>query len=393
MKYDLTLANNKINQLEGNIKKLPEEKQEYLRIVRKYDLSDNIYNAFLEKRNEAEIVKAANLSDIHFIDPAKDTGGGLIGPNTSVNYVLATFLGLLIPLLIVFVLFFLENSILNTEDISKLTTIPLIGVVGVKHSNSNLSVFEKPKSALSESFRAIRSSLQFLYKKYEISGSKTLMLTSSISGEGKTFCSLNLATVFAMSEKKTVIVGLDLRKPKIFEDFNIKNDIGVVNYLIGQKTIDEVIQKTHIPHLDVITSGPIPPNPSEIIIGASMKEFMRLLKTRYDYIILDTPPVGLVSDAIELAEYADLTLYIMRQNYTKKDMITLLNNRLKRGELENISVIFNGFENKAKYGTGYGYSYGYGYGYGYGNYGNGYHEVDKPKNIFQKIMSFFNKNQ
>jgi polysaccharide biosynthesis transport protein len=164
----------------------------------------------------------------------------------------------LIPLLIVFIIFFLENSILNTEDISKLTSIPLIGVVGVKHTTSNLSVFEKPKSALSESFRAIRSSLQFLYKKQDITGSKTLMLTSSISGEGKTFCSLNLATVFALSDKKTVIVGLDLRKPKIFEDFNIKNDIGVVNYLIGQKTIDEVIQKTHIPHLDVITSGPIP---------------------------------------------------------------------------------------------------------------------------------------
>ncbi len=134
----------------------------------------------------------------------------------------------------------------------------------------------------------------------------------------KHFVLLNLATVFALSEKKTVIVGLDLRKPKIFEDFNIKNDIGVVNYLIGQKTIDEVIQKTHIPHLDVITSGPIPPNPSELLIGESMKEMMRLLKTKYDYIILDTPPVGLVSDALELAEYADLTLYIMRQNYTKK---------------------------------------------------------------------------
>ena len=217
------------------------------------------------------------------------------------------------------------------------------------------------------------------------------MLTSSISGEGKTFCSLNLATVFALSEKKTVIVGMDLRKPRIFEDFNIKNEIGAVNYLIGQKTIDEVIQKTHIPYLDVITSGPIPPNPSEIIIGESMREFMRILKLKYDYIILDTPPVGLVSDAIELAEYVDLTLYIMRQNYTKKDMITLLNNRIKRGELENISIIFNGFQNKAKYGTGYGYGYGYGHGYGYGNYGNGYHEMEKPNSIWEKIKAFTNK--
>ena len=167
--------------------------------------------------------------------------------------------------------------------------------------------------------------------------------------------------MFALSEKKTIVVGLDLRKPKIFDDFNSKNEIGVVNYLIGQKNIDEVIQKTHIPFLDVITSGPIPPNPSELLIGESMDQFMKSLKAKYDYIILDTPPVGLVSDAVELAKYADVTLYIMRQNYTKKDMITLLNNRLKRGELNNISIIFNGFENKAKYG----YAYGYGYGYGY----------------------------
>src|SRR5690606_22953093 len=138
------------------------------------------------------------------------------------------------------------------EDISKLTTIPIIGIVGIKQTKSNLAVFEKQKSSLAESFRAIRSSLQFMYKKQKIDGSKTLMLTSSISGEGKTFCSINIATVFALSEKKTVIVGLDLRKPKIFDDFKIKNDIGVVNYLIGQKNIDEVIQSTHIPYLDVI---------------------------------------------------------------------------------------------------------------------------------------------
>ena len=206
------------------------------------------------------------------------------------------------------------------------------------------------------------------------------MLTSTISGEGKSFCSINIATVFALSEKKTVIVGLDLRKPKIFDDFNLKNDIGVVNYLIGQKTADEVIQKTQIPYLDLITSGPIPPNPSELIMGQTMTELITELKSRYDYIILDTPPVGLVADALELAQYCDVTLYIVRQNYTKKDMLTLLNNREKRGELNNLSVVFNGFENKAKYG----YAYGYGFDYGYGNYSNGYHEDDKAKNIFER---------
>ncbi len=380
---ELRTINSKIASIETEVDRLPTEQREFLKIKRKYDLYTMIIETFMDKRNQAEIVKAANLSDVHFIDRAKDTGGHLIGPNTTTNYVMAGFLGILIPLLVVFGIFFMENAILNTEDITKLTKIPLIGVIGVKHNDTNLSVIEKPKSALAESFRAIRSSLQFLYKKQDLSGTKTLMLTSSISGEGKTFCSINIATVFALSEKRTVIVGVDLRKPKIFDDFKIRNDIGVVNYLIGQKTIEEVIQTTHIPYLDVITSGPIPPNPSELIIGESMTDFINELKSRYDYIILDTPPVGLVADAVELAQYADVTLYIMRQNYTKKDMVTLLNNRHKRGELNNVSIVLNGYENKAKYG----YAYGYGYGYSYAHYSDGYHEDEKPKGFLTQLFS------
>ena len=379
LQYDLAVVSSKINQTESTIKQLPEDQQELIKIKRKYDLSDNIYSTFLQKRSEADIVKAANLSDIHFIDPAKDVGGGLIGPKTSVNYVLALILGILIPLLFVFAVFFINNSVQNAEDISKMTQIPLIGVVGVNKDNTNLAVFDKPKSALSESFRAIRSSLQFLYKKQNVDGAKTLMITSSISGEGKTFCSINIATVFALSEKKTVIIGLDLRKPKLAEEFNLSNDVGVVNYLIKQKTVDEIINHTHIPHLDVILSGPVPPNPAEMIMSEGMGELIQELKQKYDYIILDTPPVGLVSDALELAQYCDVTLYIVRQNFTKKEMISLLNNRVKRGELNNTSIILNGLENKAKYGTGYGY------GYGYGAYANGYYEEEKSASVYQKI--------
>ncbi|MGV8995114.1 MAG: polysaccharide biosynthesis tyrosine autokinase [Flavobacterium sp.] len=391
VEYDLSLVNSKIGQIESDIRKLPSDKQEYVKIKRKYDLSESIINSFLAKRNEAEIVKAANLSDIHFIDSAKDIGRGLVGPNTSVNYILAAFLGTIIPLLIIFALFFVENSILNTDDISRNTSIPIIGVVGLKQGNSNLSVFEKPKSALAESFRAIRSSLQFIYKNKKMEGNKTLLLTSSISGEGKTFCSINLGTVFALSGKKTVLVGLDLRKPKIFEDFGLTNELGVVNYLIGQKTLEEVTFSTEIPNLDVISSGPIPPNPSELLIGENMVEFIAKLKEKYDYILLDTPPVGLVSDAVELSKFADVTLYVMRQNYTKKEMIRLLNNRNERQELTNVSIVFNGYQNKAKYGSGYGDGYGYGYGYGYGTYAQGYHDDEESQNVLAKAKRYFKK--
>ncbi|PXY41979.1 sugar transporter [Flavobacterium cheongpyeongense] len=387
LQYDLALVNNKIGQAENTIRKLPEEQQELLKIKRKYDLSDNIYSTFLQKRNEAEIVKASNLSDIHFIDSAKDIGEGLIGPKTSVNYVLALFLGILFPLIIVFILFFINNTIQNTEDINKQTQIPLIGVVGINKDNTDLAVFQKPKSALSEAFRGIRSSLQFLYKKKQLDGAKTLMITSSISGEGKTFCSINIATVFALSEKKTVIIGMDLRKPRLADEFNLINQYGVVNYLIKQKTLTEIINKTQIPYLDVILSGPIPPNPSELIISEVMGEFIEELKKTYDYIILDTPPVGLVSDALELMQFSDVTLYVVRQNYSKKEMITLLNNRVKRGELNNVSIILNGFENKAKYGSAYGYGY---YG-GYGAYSNGYHEEEKEAGFFKNIFKRLKK--
>jgi capsular exopolysaccharide synthesis family protein len=388
LNLDLSLINRNIAKAEGEVNLLPENKQEHIKITRKYNLKDKIYSTLLEKRSEAEIVKAANISDINFLDSAKDVGGGLLGPKTSINYILAAILGFLVPLLVVFIITLLDNSINTTDDIQKLTKIPLIGVTGIKNTENNLSVFEKPKSPLAESFRAIRSSLQFMYKKQQKEGAKILMLTSSISGEGKTFCAINLATVFALSEKKTVIVGLDLRKPRIFDDFNIENISGVVNYLIGQKKIDEVIQKTHIPNLEVIPSGPIPPNPSELLMSEAMAEMIEELKTKYDYIILDTPPVGLVADALELAHFCDATLYVTRQGFTKKSMLSVVNDKHKRGELHNISIVFNGFKNKTKYG----YGYDYGYGYGYGIYGEAYHDEVRPKKGWRKIIDKLKKN-
>ncbi len=383
LNIDLSIVNKNIRLAEGQASLLPEQKQEHLKITRKYNLKDKIYSTFLEKRSEAEIVKASNISDINFLDRAKDVGGGLRGPKTSVNYILALLFGFLIPLILVFIIALLDNNINGVEDIQKLTKIPVIGVVGKKSTENNLAVFEKPKSPLAESFRAIRSSLQFLYKKQQKQGAKILMITSSVSGEGKTFCSLNLATVFALSEKKTVIVGLDLRKPRIFGDFNIDNITGVVNYLIGQKTVDDIIQPTHIPYLDVISSGPIPPNPSELLMGDAMAELIEELKLKYDYIILDTPPVGLVSDALELSRFCDATLYVTRQGFTKKGMLGVVNEKHKRGELHNISIVFNGYQNKAKYG--------YGYGYGYGAYGEGYHEEEADVKGWQKIIKKLKK--
>ena len=383
LQIDLKILSKNINNAESTISQLPEQQQDLIKFTRKFNLKDNIYTTFLEKRSEADIIRASNLSDVEFIDPAKDVGDGLIGPRTGVNYILALLFGLGIPFVIVFVTTLFDNSVNTTEDIEKLTKIPIIGVIGKNKENGSLAVFDKPKSTLAESFRGIRSSLQFIYKKQKSEGSKIVMLTSSIGGEGKTFCTMNLATVFALSNKKTIIVGLDLRKPKIFDDFNINNNIGSVNYLIGQKNLNEIIQKTHIPDLDVITSGPIPPNPAELIISDAMGEMIEELKKLYDYIILDTPPVGLVSDALELAQFCDATLYLVRQGITKKGMLSVVNEKHKRGELHNISIVLNDFENKSKYG--YGYNYGYGYGF--------YSHDEGSSTSKRDILRWFKKNK
>ncbi|MEH6407323.1 MAG: polysaccharide biosynthesis tyrosine autokinase, partial [Leeuwenhoekiella sp.] len=369
---------------EQQMRKLPKGQQDLLNIQRRYSLSENTYGVFMAKRSEAGIIKAANVSDIMVIDSAKDTGGGAIGPNTSTNYIMAGIAGSVVPLVFVFLLVFFDNKIGNPDEIKSLSHIPILGTIGKSAIDSNLVVLNKPKSAVAEAFRGLRSSLQFIYRSKNVDGAKTVMVTSSVSGEGKTFCSINLATVFALSERKTILVGLDLRKPKIFSDFNLPDDIGVVNYLIGNKTLDEVVQATSIPHLDIILAGSVPPNPSELLMSDQMDAFMEELKSKYDYIILDTPPVGLVADSMELQTYADATLYILRQNFTNKGMLQLINDKYRKGEISNISFVLNCFRVKGKFG------YGYGYGYGYGNYAKGYHE-EEDSGLKNRIKKAFRK--
>jgi len=383
---ELRSVSNEIARNESNIKRLPKEQQELLQIERRYNLSQNTYNLFLAKRSEAGLVRAANVSDVLIIDPAKDTGGGKVGPNTQLNYVMALIIGLLIPFTWVLLRVLLDTRIVNVKEVNRLSAIPILGQIGKSRHHSNLAVIDKPKSPISESFRAIRSSLQFFYKKQGVTGSKTVLVTSSTSGEGKTFCSINLASVFALSGKKTILVGLDLRKPKIFGDFEIDNNIGVVNYLIGESSLNEIIQKTMVDSLDVITSGPIPPNPSELLMTEQMTQLINQLKKEYDYIVLDSPPLGLVADSLELVNYADATIYMIRQNFTKKGMLGLINQKYKTREVNNISFVLNVFETKSKYGYGYGYGYEYGYGYGYGG---GYQEVEEKASLWKRFLNFF----
>jgi len=363
---ELNAVNREINKLESQIKRLPKEQQEYLKIQRQFDVTQQAYTVFQAKRAEAELVKAANVSDVYIIDAAKDTGQGGSRRDSNINYLMAILVGIVVPVTAAFILTLLDFYVHTPKDLEKLSPVPLIGVIGqIKHPN-NLVVYEQPRSSVAEAFRGLRSSLHFMYNQESNHGSKTIMVTSSVSGEGKTFTSINLATIFAMSGKRTLLVGLDLRKPKIFDDFDIENNIGVSNYLVKDVTLNEIIKSSGIENLDLALSGPVPPNPSELILGNRASEMIEILRDSYDYIILDTPPLGLVADAMEISKHADASLYVVRQGYTKKGMLDIVNDKYIKQELNNVSLLFNYFNDKR--------GIGYGYGYGYGAYGNGYHE-------------------
>jgi capsular exopolysaccharide synthesis family protein len=352
----------RLNSNQYRLKKLPQREQKLLSFERKYAITEKNYNYLKQKSYEAGTAIASNVSDVKVIDTAKDIGQGFIEPNKKFNTLAGMLLALILPLIFVLLNEFFNNKISTVEEVENSYKIPVLGVIGSKTEKTNLVVFENPKSAISESYRALRSNVQFLLKR----GAKShiMLLTSSISGEGKTLTAMNLASVFALSGKKTILVGVDLRKPKIAEDFNMNNKIGFVHYLINQKTAEEVIQHTDYENLDILLSGPIPPNPSELLLSKETENMMGYLRENYEYIILDAPPIGAVSDAQELFRYADTILYLIRQGHTDKGLLKMIETKYKRKEVTNISYILNDFTFSKRHGYGYGYG-GYGYGYGY----------------------------
>lgn len=360
--------------IEGQLASLPASEKQLISIQRNYSLLENLYVFLMQKLSEASISEAANTSDIIPVNPPMQ--GGAISPKPLQNYIMAATIGLAIPFLI-FVLFELvNNKVQSKEDIDKLSTIPFIGGVGHNSSGSNLTVKEKPKSGVAESFRAMRSNLNYF------TGNKTkqiFMVSSSISGEGKTFTTINLASVFALSGKRTLIVGADMRRPKIFEDFNRDNNVGLSTFLSGISEFDQVIQPTDIDNLFLISGGPVPPNPSELLLTDRFESFIKQAINQFDFVIIDTPPLALVTDAFVISKFVDHTVFVLRQNYSPKAFIRSIDEYYQSGKLKNMSILLNDIYKSGLgygYGQGYAYHYGYSYGYGYGSSkkGNGYYE-------------------
>lgn len=364
---NVAFINDQIKLVERELARLPSTERELVSIQRNYSLKENLYVYLLQKRTEAGLSKASTTSDIVIVNPPM--AGSAISPKVGQNYLIAGGAGLILPLLIFFMMEIVNNRVQSKEDVEKLTNVPMIGGIGHNLSKDALVVYRKPRSAMSESFRAIRSNLNYF------TGGKNnqvFMVTSSIPGEGKSFTTLNLATVFAMAGKQTIIVGADLRKPKLYDDLGLQNKSGLSQYLSGMEELESVIQKSEIPNLFLISGGPVPPNPSELLIQPKMRELVERLKHDFDFVIIDTPPLSFVTDAFILSALADHSLFVIRQDFTPRPAVTALEEQFASGKIERISILFNDVRKTGLgygYGQGYGYYYGYGYAYGYGSKG------------------------
>jgi capsular exopolysaccharide synthesis family protein len=364
-KINVEFINDQIKIVQQQLSKLPHTERELITIQRNYSLKENLYVILLQKRTEAGLSKASTTSDIVVVNPPMAKAA--ISPKIMQNFMVAGVGGFLLPIMVLIILEALNNRIQSKEDIDKSTQVPVIGGIGHNLESDPLVVYNKPRSAMAESFRALRSNLNYFTGNKE---QQVFLVTSSIPGEGKSFTTLNLAAVFALAGKRTLIIGADLRKPKLFEELQVHNDKGLSQLLSGMLGVDEIIQNTAVPNLSLISGGPMPPNPSELLLKPILGDLLNDLKQRYDFIIIDTPPLGLVTDAFVLSRYADHMLFVVRQSYTPKAALYTLDEYYVSGKLNNLSILFNDLR-KTGLGYGYGYKYGYGYGYGYG-YAYGY---------------------
>lgn len=371
---------------QGQISNTPEQERILTQIGRQQEVKSGLYLMLLQKREENSISLAATADKGKLID--NPVFAGKVTPKDSIILMIAFGLGLAIPALILFLLAFFRYKIEGHDDVAKLTKLPIIADVAIASdrakTKADIVVHENKNNLMEEIFRSLRTNLQFLMKEHD----KVILMTSTTSGEGKTFIASNVAISFALLGKKVVLVGLDIRKPRLAELFEIDDHHhGITNLLIKDNITWDDVNKQIVNsgvnnNLDLLMAGPVPPNPGELVTRKSLEETMDILKEHYDYIIIDTAPVGLVTDTLALGRIANATVYACRADYTQKSSFGLINGLAYEKKMPNMSIVLNGVDlSKKKYGYYYGYgkygkygkyaSYGaYGKQYGYGSYGS-----------------------
>ena len=356
--------NEEIQKLHDDFLGLPSKNTELTRLKRFYDLWEKFYLLLIEKRVEYGILKAGAVPEFIILSAAR-APGALVYPIKLSVYSISLFLSLIIVSVVIGFKYVLHNKIITVNDLEKSLKAPVLGMIpkfiAEQLIYSSLVIDRFPKSAVTEALRSIRTNLDFISPG---STKKMITVTSTISGEGKTFVAINLAGILAMSGKKAIVIDLDMRKPKLHLGFDVENDIGMSTLLIKKHGLDECIKKSKLENLDMICAGPLPPNPSELIMLPVFDDVIKELYEKYDVVIVDTPPVGLVTDGLLVMKKADIPLYVVRSGYSLRRVDQNINNLYDSGRFKNMSVILNAVESVG----------GYGYGYGYGDNGSYYEE-------------------
>lgn len=381
----------------GQTSATPEQERILTQIGRQQDVKSGLYLMLLQKREENSISLAATADKGKLIDDPQYAGK--VSPRGSIIMLLALVLGFLIPGGILYIINFLKFRIEGHDDVEKLTKLPILADIAVAgegtKTKGDIVVHENKNNQMEEVFRSLRTNLQFIMSK----GQKVILFTSSLSGEGKTFTAANLAVSFALLDKKVVLVGLDIRKPRLAELFEIKDHHhGITNLLSMANPTAEDVEKQILnsnvnDNLDILMAGPIPPNPTELIARPTLEMVIDTLKEKYDYVLIDSAPVGLVTDTLQIGRVADATIIMCRADYTPKDSFNYINDLARDNKLPHMTIAINGIDmSKKKYGYYYGYGrYGryarYGrysnHRYGYGNYGNSRYGNENDTSIKQ----------
>lgn len=378
-----------VNKFNAQVAETPQQERMLTQIDRQQEVKSGLYLMLLQKREENSISLAATADKGKLIDDPQLIGK--ISPNSTSIILIALLIGLILPVLVIVTLQFFRYKIEGHDDVARLTKLPIIADVAIASNKAkgkaDIVVHENQNNQMEEIFRSMRTNLQFMLKE----GQKVVLFTSSTSGEGKTFNAANLSVSFGLLGKKVILVGLDIRRPRLAELFGINDHKhGITNLLVKDNPTIEDIQEQILPsgvnkNLDLLMAGPIPPNPAELIARNSLDIIINLLKEKYDYIMIDTAPVGLVTDTLQIARVADASIYMCRADYTPKSSFNLINALANEKKFPNMAIVLNGIDmSKRKYSYYYGYggygkygrygkaSYGTSYGqYGnYGNYGN-----------------------
>lgn len=354
MSIKLTDARSQEGKAQGRLSEIPTKEREFRELYRQQGIKNELYTFLLQKREENALVLAATTPKGKIVDKAYAHSEPISLGKIAILFI-ALILGLLIPIVYIYIKKLFNTKFTTQDELGALIDAPVLGEICHNRHRSSLVVKEGKVSSIVELFRLLRNNVQFMLNKQE---DRVILVTSSVSGEGKSFVSLNLAATFALLGKKVALVGMDIRNPKLHEYLGIKAQPGVTTYLAKPDVniVDIVQHSRDMENLDVIVGGPIPPNPSELLLTERVRELISELRKHYDYVIIDSAPIAMVSDTFSLSRYADAVVYVTRANYTKRNFIKYLNEVIANKQLENVAVVLN--DTNPKYSMGYGYGYG-----------------------------------